>query len=163
MTDLTVFRRLCPADQQAVCKTLHLPTPTPDVPLDLILIQEKITYGDAITRLERSRDMRAMIAAACLRGNITKCPADMQLTPKPYPKAGTVKAAAAPQRRTRLAVGARTLATVLPNPKKPGSAARDRYALYQPGLTDAELLAKGLTTADLKWDTQKGHITWSAK
>jgi hypothetical protein len=164
------LRNLTAADQQTICRELHLPLPTPDVSLDVIIAQEKITPADIITRLERSRDLKAMIACAALRGRVQKCPPDAQLTPKPWPKAPVArpKSAAEATRATpkatpkvRVASSTHTLVRVAPNPKRPGSAARDRYALYQTGLTEAELLAKGVTASDLRWDLSRGYIAWS--
>lgn len=164
-----ILRNLSTVDQHAICRTLHLPYPTAERSLEIILAQEKISPADVLVRLERSRDLRAMIAAAALRGRVQTCPADPRLSPKPYPKA-PVKAPRDSTETTRIAPKpkaatapnpARTLASVVPNPKRPGSAARDRYALYQLGLTEAQLLERGLWRSDFRHDTQHGYITWS--
>jgi four helix bundle protein len=48
---------------------------------------------------------------------------------------------------------------VLPNPKKPGSAARERYFGYQLGLSVEETLEKTrVTEDDVAWDKRRGHI-----
>lgn len=44
------------------------------------------------------------------------------------------------------------------NPKKLGSAAHTRFALYRDGMTIGEALRAGITTADLKWDTEHKFI-----
>lgn len=165
---MTTFRTLSPIDQQAICRTLHLPLPTPDVNLDMIIAQEKIQPADVLARLERARTMSAMIAAAAVRGNVTKCPADPRLNPKPYPKApvGTPKTTAEQERKAvpaKVAVTGgtnRTLLSFVPNPKRPGSAARDRYAKYQVGLTETQLLELGLWRSDFRHDTQHKYVVW---
>jgi len=162
------YSDLAAADQQAICRTLKLPLPTPDVTLDIIIFQEKLNPADILTRLERSRSLSAQIAAHVLRGRMVQCPPDKRLRPKPYPKAPVArpktareaKRTPAPQPSTHRNP-TRTLVAFVPNPKRPGSAARDRFALYQLGKTETELLALGLWRADLRHDTQHGFITWS--
>lgn len=156
-------------DQQAICRTLRLPIPTPDVSLDVIIFQEKLTPCDVLTRLERSRHLNAQIAAAALRGTVTLCPPDKRLHPDPYPKAPVARPRTPREAKRQLpqpsptlkATQPRRLASFVDNPKRPGSAARDRYALYQIGKTEAELLALGLWRADLRHDTAHNFITWS--
>jgi hypothetical protein len=161
MIDALAFAGLCMLDQQAVCKTLRLPLPTPDVSLDVILLQQKITPMDALSRLERAHDLRSKIAVACLKGVVKKCPASAQFNPKPYPKLAATPAKA--QRPTREQNATRVLLSFIPNPKKPGSASYDRYMFYEVGLTEAQLLAKGLRRDDLRWDTARSHLTWAAQ
>lgn len=166
---MTRFHHLCVSDQQTICKTLKLPLPTPDVSLDIILAQEKITPADVLVRLERSRDLKAMIAAAAIRGNVTHCPPDMRLSPKPYPKAPvaspktTAEKVRQPTAKPIPTTTNRThvLLAVKPNPKRPGTAARDRYNLYKIGLTESQLLERGLWRSDFRHDTQRKFITWS--
>jgi hypothetical protein len=161
MIEAAAFARLCATDQQAVCKTLSLPLPTPDVPLDLILIQHKLPPQAALSRLERSTDLRTMIATACLKGILTKCPDSAQLKPKPYPKVQPKPAQPSPRSPVaRAAKAARVLVSHVPNPKQKGSKAYGRYALYQDGLTEAELLARGITREDLRWDAARQYLTW---
>lgn len=52
----------------------------------------------------------------------------------------------------------RVLSQVLPNPKRPGSAAHARYAIYRVGMTVDEALAAGVTRADVRWDAKMGFI-----
>jgi len=163
------FRTLSSTDQQVICRTLHLPLPTPDINLDMIIAQEKIQPADILVRLERSRNLSAMIAAAAIRGGIKLCPADPRLNPKPYPKApvATPKTTAEEQRKAAapkptVAGGTdRTLLSCVPNPKRQGSAARDRYAKYQVGKTESQLIELGLWRSDFRHDTQHKFITWA--
>lgn len=52
----------------------------------------------------------------------------------------------------------RTIVSVAPNPKKVGSASHARYELYQVGMTVSQFVAAGGTTADVKWDVDKGFV-----
>ena len=114
--------------------------------------------AEVLARLDLSPDVPVMIATAVLRGRVTRCPPDMRLTPKPWPKLPT---AALPAKKGRVSGDAVLASLVLPNPKKPGSAARDRYALYAIGLTKRELRARGLTMDDFFDDCAKGFIAWA--
>jgi hypothetical protein len=48
--------------------------------------------------------------------------------------------------------------TVLPNPKKPGSAGYDRYSLWRPGILVSEAIASGVWPADVRWDLERRFI-----
>ena len=113
--------------------------------------------AEVLARLDLSPDVPAMIACAVWQGRVTRCPPDMRLTPKPWPKLPT---AALPAKKGRVS-GDAVLATCAPNPKKPGSAARERYARYAIGLTKNQLRGLGLTLEDLLDDCEKGFITWA--
>lgn len=52
----------------------------------------------------------------------------------------------------------RVITQVVPNPKKPGSKAHARYALYREGMTVTEFMAAGGTSADVKYDADHGFI-----
>jgi len=166
---MTKFSTLSRNDQQAICNILHLPLPTPNINLDMIIAQEKIQPADILVRLERSRNLNAMIAAAAIRGGVKHCPADPRLNPKPYPKApvATPKTTAEETRKAAPVKAAisggtnRTLLSFAPNPKRIGSAARDRYAKYQIGKTENELLELGLWRSDFRHDTQHKFVTWA--
>lgn len=49
------------------------------------------------------------------------------------------------------------------NPKREGSAAHGRFALYVDGMTVGEALEAGVTSGDLQYDTAKGFITIDLK
>lgn len=65
----------------------------------------------------------------------------------------------APRGNARRGVDPRVIDSVKPNPKKPSSASWARYELYRVGMTVDEFVAAGGTTADVKWDLDKGFIT----
>lgn len=44
------------------------------------------------------------------------------------------------------------------NPKRPGSASYDRFALYTDGMTVEDAIKAGVKTADIAWDVSKGFI-----
>lgn len=112
-------------------------------------------------------DARLAIAAFALRG-VTRCPDDPQLDPRPHDRA-PVRSPRSPEeaaRRPRASAGSRGsageyLASVAPNPKRRGSAAAERYALYSVGLTRTQLTERGLRADDFKNDTEKGYISWA--
>jgi len=55
----------------------------------------------------------------------------------------------------------RVISGVKPNPKKPSSAAYQRYQHYKDGMTVQEFIAAGGTPGDVKYDVSKGFITLS--
>lgn len=52
----------------------------------------------------------------------------------------------------------RVITQIAPNPKKPGSKTHARYGLYVEGMTVTEFIARGGTTADVKYDADHGFI-----
>ncbi len=48
------------------------------------------------------------------------------------------------------------------NPKRPGSGAHERFGKYKNGMTVKQALEAGVTTADLRHDSAKGYIKFSA-
>lgn len=52
----------------------------------------------------------------------------------------------------------RIVVHVTPNPKRPGSAAHERYKLWTVGRTIDEHLASGITRADVRWDEKQGFV-----
>ena len=160
--------RLAPPDISALCHHLSLPLPTPDVPLATVVQDAGLTPADIYNRLSRTTDIRLMIAAAAMRG-VTRLPADPRLDPKPHARAPVkVPRTEAEASRNpaplppRPAPGTRVLVSVVPNPKKKGSESWTRFQLYEVGLTEAQLVERGLRTADIRWDTERSFVTWSA-
>jgi len=47
----------------------------------------------------------------------------------------------------------RVIASVVPNPKRPGSASHARYELYHVGMTVNEAIAAGVKREDIAWDS----------
>lgn len=162
---------LAPSDIQTICRVLSLPLPTPDITLLSLMEQSGVTPSEAMIRLEHRKDIPSMVAASALRSGVIRLPRDPRLSPKPYPKspvrsprtdAERQRVVAAPVAPRRV-LGTRVLVHVAPNPKRPGSASRDRYALYQAGLTEAQLIERGVLSADLRWDTEREFLRWSEK
>lgn len=56
----------------------------------------------------------------------------------------------------------RTITFVAENPKKPGSASHLRFVLYVVGDKVMDAIAKGVTSGDIKWDTERGFIKLGA-
>lgn len=81
--------------------------------------------------------------------------------PKPQAAPQAVQTAEAPKAFTGGVPLTKRIVSVAPNPKKPGTASFDRYALYpQPGATLASVLKieNGPTRADFLWDIRKGFL-----
>lgn len=53
----------------------------------------------------------------------------------------------------------RVIVVVVPNPKKPGTKAYQRYSLYQTGMTVQQYLAAGGESSDIRYDVNHGFIT----
>ncbi len=60
---------------------------------------------------------------------------------------------------------AQVVLSVVPNPKKAGSATWHRYKYWVPGDTVAQCMARGLTRADVQWDTDysRGFVKLGTK
>lgn len=107
-----------------------------------------------------------MIAAAALR-HVTRLPDDPRLDPKPHGRAPVKAPRNADEASRRRASPTRSaaaegdyLVALKPNPKRAGSAAFERYELYELGLTRDSLRDRGITTSDFKNDLEKGFIAW---
>jgi hypothetical protein len=163
-------------DIQVLCAALNVPTPTPDVTLDTCLRTKGLTPEAAFHALRNSTDVKVMIAAAALRGKVTRLAPDPRLNPRPLPPlkpAQTAGDGATPPvkrtGRTRVPLTDATDAydalrvsyVASPNPKKPDSLRYARYELYQVGLTVAELKAKGLRARDVEGDVERGFVRLS--
>lgn len=48
------------------------------------------------------------------------------------------------------------------NPKKPGTAAHQKFSLYRVGMTVSEFVAAGGTMGDVNWDVERGFIRLEA-
>lgn len=55
----------------------------------------------------------------------------------------------------------RVITFVAENPKKKGSSAHARFALYKVGMTVSEFVAAGGTLGDVKWDAERGFIKFT--
>lgn len=159
---------LSPADRSVLVSHICVSTDiSADSTLEEALEQTGMSPVALYHSLRHSSDIRLMIAAAALR-SVKRLPPDPRLSPAPH-KPAPVRSPRTPEEAARrahtvavseAAVG-RYLISVAPNPKRAGSASWDRYELYTIGLDRAQLLAAGLKTADFKYDTEKGYISWS--
>lgn len=173
---------LRPDDISALCRYLQLPTPTPDVPLAIIIANASLTPEAIYALLKDTTDIRLMIAAHALRNGIKKLPPDPRLNPAPMPPAGGQRtplksgelvplpsysktetvinpAAPIPTRITRDMI----VTYVGPNTKQPRSAVFQRYKGYAVGITVEQALAAGVRIGDVRWDVDRGFITLAAK
>lgn len=113
------------------------------------------------------KTVELMIAAAALRC-VRRLPDDPRLDPLPHAPA-PVKLPRTPEERLRakreekrapVSATGDYLIAVAANPKRKGSASWDRFNLYRVGLSRAQLRAAGLSTADFRYDTDHGYISW---
>jgi hypothetical protein len=173
-------------ERQSICGALGIsPAPAPPSLFEDHLFLCGYTPEATWAALAKTTDVRVMIAAAALRGRVTRLPPDPRLNPLPLPTSvvqpGPHTAAdaksrgqAAPRLNGRQRSDFRTpngkplhtqLTSVLtyaaPNPKKPGSGTWQRYQNYVPGRTVAELLAAGITRGDIAWDVSRGFVTFA--
>lgn len=56
------------------------------------------------------------------------------------------------------ASGRRTIHNIQPNPKRAGTGAAERYAMYREGMTVAEYLSAGGIMRDIAWDARQKFI-----
>ncbi len=82
-----------------------------------------------------------------------------------WSRSATASAAAAPRPQPRGVAVQRPksydhlrIVSVVPNPKKPGSATYLRFANWAVGRTVAECMSAGLTRADADWDISRGFV-----
>ena len=73
-------------------------------------------------------------------------------------KKAPAKAAAAKGRPSQLKDNAVIRVLVAKNPKRPTSAAGQRFNLYKKGMTVAEFLKAGGWRADIRWDVKQGFV-----
>lgn len=76
-----------------------------------------------------------------------------QTAPSPAPRASRPKGNAVRRSDPRKIVWVSET-----NPKKPGSSAHRKFSLYRVGMTVSEFIEAGGTTADVKWDTERGFV-----
>jgi hypothetical protein len=135
-------------------------------PLEDLMTQAGIAPVALWHSLRNTTDIRLMIAAAALR-SVTRLPDDPRLDPKPHDRA-PVKSPRSPEEATRqrrvpvtsAASAGEYVASVVQNPKRRGTAAWDRYAQYQVGMSRAQLRDLGLTHTDFKYDSDHNYVTW---
>lgn len=111
----------------------------------------KLTQAQVILAVAPDPSPEAVVALEKLVGKpiIREQPKHPNTHPAPTPRP---KGAAVAKNDPRVVV------SVAPNPKKVGSASHARYALYKVGMTVSQFVAAGGTTADVKWDTEKGFV-----
>lgn len=80
----------------------------------------------------------------------------------PAKKSGAATGGGGAGRRSNVNEKAKISLLVTENPKRAGSAAHDRFALYKNGMTVGTFLEKGGSSADLRYDEEHGYIKLSA-
>lgn len=129
-----------------------------------LLLAETIarTLADKLTA-EQVPHVEVVLAAASLPDHLI-AEALMEKPIHKGPKSGGARpAGSAPkgERAPRASVAisdTRIIYDVKPNPKKVGSAAHGKFALYKEGMSVKDFIAAGGTMADVKWDSERQFI-----
>lgn len=148
-------------------RSTHMALPTEHGTLEQWLEATGMTPVALWASCRDTTNIPLMIAAAALR-HVTRLPDDPRLDPEPHSpapvKSPRSDAEAARKPRQVIAKASSSgeyLASFVPNPKRKGTAAWDRYALYVVGMTKAQLRERGCTASDFRYDTEHGFVTWS--
>lgn len=106
----------------------------------------------AVQAMEILAGIPVKVGWPCLQG---PAPTPAEPAPAPAPKPNkTPKSAEAPARRVTAGTNdPRIITKIVPNPKRPGSASYDRFALYRDGMTVNEAIAAGVKREDIAWDS----------
>jgi hypothetical protein len=137
---------------------LPLPPLPPDVdgPELFERCRGTIHQADVVLSMARRDDLLALSTLEKLVGH----PIVRRLPPPPAspirPRLGRPRSlvTGSKQRQDR-----REVSAISANPKRPGTKAHERFALYEVGKTVRQLLEAGLTVADIKWDTDRGYVS----
>lgn len=103
----------------------------------------------AVQAMEILAGIPVTVGHPCLKGPSPKSAPAPVVGAEPRP-------APAPRepRATRTGVtDPRVIVSVVPNPKRPGSASHARYELYRVGMTVDEAIAAGVKREDIAWDS----------
>lgn len=171
------FTALAPTQAHLVAAALRLldegDTPETLTGLDLFHRCEaaELDQADVIMALARDPSPAAVATVACLlgrpidvrrRGESAYDAATGRLIDKSTGevtgrKTGNTRSSAAQPR-----LDPRVVISVAANPKKPGSGSHTRYAHWAVGRTVSECMALGLTTADVRYDLDRGYVVVAA-
>lgn len=167
------FAQLSPEAEALVASALlrrHRDLP-PYVPGSLFRVCEEagLDQADVVCAVAAESSPLAVQALEVLAG-IPVVVGHPCLTPRPKPeRQDAPKSAEAPAPRAeraprQTASDPRVIASVMPNPKRPGTASYDRYELYRVGMTVNEAIAAGVKREDIAWDSasSRGFIVLEA-
>lgn len=159
------FAALSPDAEALVASALlrRHPNLPPYIPGGLFRICEEagLDQADVVCAVASDSSPLAVQAMEVLAG-IPVTVGQPCLTPKPKTVAPqkSVEGSPAPVREPKPAraprVGVtdpRIITAVVPNPKRPGTASFDRFALYQVGMSVDEAIAAGVKREDIAWDS----------
>lgn len=120
-----------------------------------------LTHAEVIMALASSPDPEAVLIVETLmgrpidvrrRGESAYDPVTGRLIDPSAPRPAPRSSAARPRTDSRV------VTAVAPNPKKPGSATHSRYAGWVVGDTVSACMARGLTSADVAYDIDRGFV-----
>ena len=118
-----------------------------------------IGQADVVLACARDPSVEAVMALEKLIGKpIERAPYAASTAPRPAGTPRRERSSAAPSGAAIRRSDPRKIAWVGDNPKKPGSSSHARFALYQVGMSVDEFVKAGGTTADVKWDTERGFV-----
>lgn len=158
------FDALPPAAEALVASALlrRYPKLPPHTPGGLFRMCEDAGFdqADVVCAVAGDSSPLAVQALEILAGIPVTVGTPCLTKPKPV-KVGTKSAEAParvrepqPARAPRQSVtDPRVITAVVPNPKRPGSASFDRFALYRVGMTVNEAIAAGVKREDIAWDS----------
>ena len=109
-------------------------------------MDKRIAAQDAALDLEIANRHRATDAIIALREKQAA-----QVAPQ-------AEVAEVAEQAAKAAQGDTITLLVAENPKRPGSASYERFALYQDGMSVAEYLEAGGRRSDIRWDTARAFI-----
>lgn len=151
------FAALPPEGAHHVASALWERYRLPEVPdaasgTQLLSFCEEVALDQASVVLAMSRDV-SPLGVKCIETLVGR-PITRAAPPEPPRRA--------PRGAARRKEDSRVITSVAPNPKRPGSAAATRYALYRVGMTVTEALWLGLRQDDIRHDAERGFITLEA-
>lgn len=166
----TNFAALSPAAEALVASALlrRHPQLPPYVPGGLFLAcaEAGLDQADVVCAVATESSPLAVQAMEILAGIPVKVGQPCLTGPAPKPETRPASAEApAPVReprparapRSQTVTDPRVVVSMVPNPKRPGSASHARYELYRVGMTVDEAIAAGVKREDIAWDSAPGR------
>lgn len=171
------FTALAPAQAHLVAQALRLldegdgPETVTGTDLYLRCEAAELDQADVIMALASDPTPEAVATVACLlgrpidvrrRGESAYDPVTGRLIDQETGQATGRRSGPARSSTSQPRHDPRVVVSVAENPKKPGSGSHTRYAHWAVGRTVTECMALGLTTADVRYDLDRGYVVVAA-